>query len=140
MGPIAIETMSMRPAAGPVDKRQAKAEKVAAQFEAVFVRTMVSSLRQTSSIGGEGMFGGGPGADTYADWFDQNLAEQISKTSHVGIKEQLLADFEHNGEVAHRRKKLEAIADKAMQAVTAARRSNLITARTLGLGGTDVVL
>jgi Rod binding domain-containing protein len=140
MGPIALETMSMRPGTGSVDKRQAKAEKVASQFEAVFVRTMVSSLRQTSSIGGEGMFGGGPGADTYADWFDQNLADQIAKTSRIGIKEQLLADFEHNGEVAHRQKAVAAAADKALEAVKAAQRSNLTTARTLGLGGTDVVL
>lgn len=137
MGPISIETMSMRPAGSRADKAQQRAEQVAAQFEAVFVRTMVGSLRQTSSIGGEGMFGSGPGADTYADWFDQNLADQISKSSRIGIKEQLLADFEHNGEIAHRQRAVEAAADRA---VAAARRDNLITARTMGLGGTDVVL
>lgn len=139
MGPISIETMSMKPK-GTADKRQAKAEKVATQFEAVFVRTMVGSLRQTSSIGGEGMFGSGPGADTYADWFDQNLADQIAGSSRIGIKEQLLADFEHNGEIAHRQKQFAAATAKAMEAVTAAQHDNLITARTLGLGGTDVVL
>jgi Rod binding domain-containing protein len=137
MGPITIETMSMRPPGSAADKRQEKAEQVAGQFEAVFVRTLVGSLRQTSSIGGEGMFGSGPGADTYADWFDENLATQISQSSRIGIKEQLLADFEHNGEIAHRQKQVEAAANMAL---AAARHNNLVTARTLGLGGTDVVL
>lgn len=125
----------------PADKQRQHAEQVAGQFEAVFVRTMVGSLRQTSSIGGDGgMFGAGPGADTYADWFDQNLADQIARTSHIGIREQLLTDFEHNGELAHRQKAVAAAAQKAADAVLAARRDNLVTARTLGTGGTDVVL
>lgn len=140
MGPLAIETMSMRGAGSAADKRQEKAEKVATQFEAVFVRTMVGSLRQTSSVGGESMFGSGPGADTYADWFDQNLADQIAGSSRIGIKEQLLADFEHNGEIAHRQKQVAAAATKALEAVKAAQRANLVTARTLGTGGSDVVL
>lgn len=140
MGPLAIETMSMRGPASAAEKRQQKAEQVAAQFETVFVRTLVGSLRQTSSIGGAGMFGDGPGADTYADWFDENLAAQISKTSRLGIKEQLLTDFEHNGEIAQRRAAVAHAADQAVAALTAARRNNLITGRTMALGGTDVVL
>ena len=41
-----------------------KAEGVAAQFEAVFVRSLVSRLRQTAEIGGEGgMLGSDEGAE-----------------------------------------------------------------------------
>jgi hypothetical protein len=66
MSQLRIETMSLNPT--PAEKERQHAEKVAGQFEDIFVRTMVSSLRQSSSIGGEGggMFGSGPGADTYA--------------------------------------------------------------------------
>lgn len=76
-------------------KERQEAERVAGQFEALFVRSMVASLRQSSSMGGEGgMFGSGPGADTYADWFDDNLATQLSKSGGIGIKESLLREFE----------------------------------------------
>jgi Rod binding domain-containing protein len=141
MIPTSIDNKPLH-AVTPADKQRQHAEKVASQFEEVFVRTMVGSLRQTSSIGGDGggMFGAGPGADTYGDWFDQNLAEQISRTSHIGIREQLLADFEHNGELAHRQKAVAAAAQKAVEAVTASRHDNLINAHTLGTGGADVVL
>jgi Rod binding domain-containing protein len=100
MDPLALETMTMRPGDRVHAERQ-RVGKVAQQFEDVFVRTLVSSLRQTGSVGGDdgGMFGSGPGADTYADWFDQNLAEKIGEAGHIGIKEQLMRDFERNGEV-----------------------------------------
>ncbi len=87
---------------GPqVDPARARAEKTAAQFEQIFVRSMVQTLRSSASIGGEGggMFGDGPGADTFADWFDQNLSERISSTSKIGIKDKLLADLERHGQI-----------------------------------------
>ena len=61
MNPLAIETMSMNPLDAQ-QKARAKAEKVANEFEAVFVKTLVGALRSTASIGGEGggMFGEGP--------------------------------------------------------------------------------
>lgn len=123
-------------AADAAAKQTARAEQVAAQFEEVFVKTLVGSLRQTASIGGDGMFGGGPGADTYADWFDQNLATQIARSSSLGIREQLLADFRRNGELAAAPR----LQDAAAAANEAARRSTIVTARTMGLGGADVVL
>lgn len=114
---------------------RAKAEKTAAQFEQLFVRSMVSSLRSTSSLGGDGggMFGSGPGADTFGDWFDQNLAEQISRSSKVGIAQQLLADLERHHEIptdtAAKAKLAQAAADRASLTAVAARK-----------GGIDVVL
>ncbi|MBM3973684.1 MAG: hypothetical protein FJ301_06240 [Planctomycetes bacterium] len=87
---------------GPqADPERARAEKTAAQFEQIFIRSMVSTLRSSASIGGDGggMFGDGPGADTFADWFDQNLSERISRTSKIGIKDKLLADLERHGQI-----------------------------------------
>ena len=63
------------------------AQKAADDFEQMFVRTLVGSLRATSKLGDDGgMFGSGPGTDTYGDWFDQNLAEQIGKAQIGAIK------------------------------------------------------
>ncbi len=83
-----LPPLRMDGAKAAVDPDRARAEKTAAQFEQIFVRTMVQSLRATSSLGeGGGMFGDGPGADTFGDWFDANLTEQISRTSRIGIEE-----------------------------------------------------
>ncbi len=102
MDALALQTMRMKPETA-AEKERHRAEDVAKQFESIFVRTLVSSLRQTSGIGGEGgMFGSGPGSDTYADWFDQNLADKVTSSAKVGIEEQLIRDFEKNGELPKR--------------------------------------
>lgn len=91
-----LETLTVRrlDAAQREALERQEADRVATQFEALFVRNMVASLRQSSSMGGEGgMFGSGPGADTYADWFDDNLATQLGNSGGIGIKQALLAEF-----------------------------------------------
>jgi Rod binding domain-containing protein len=132
MNTLRIDTLGLPQGKGAERK---KAEKTASQFEQLFVRSMVSSLRSTGSLGGDGggMFGNGPGADTFGDWFDQNLAEQISRTSKVGIATQLLADLERHHEIPAD------TAAKAKVAVAAADRGAL-TAVAAGKGGIDVVL
>lgn len=81
--------------AEPGTDPRAAARQVACQFEQLLVRTLVGGLRETAKVGGEGsMFGDGPGADTYADWFDQNLAEQLSRSGHVGVADVLMREFE----------------------------------------------
>jgi Rod binding domain-containing protein len=98
MDSLRLETLSLKPKSSDDSARQ-HAAGVADQFEAIFVRTMVQSLRQSATVGGEGgMFGSGPGADTYADWFDQNLADRLAKNGGIGIKEALMAEFERSGE------------------------------------------
>lgn len=137
MSQLSIITMSMKPVDAQQKARQ-HAEKVADQFEQIFTRTMVSSLRSSGSCGGEGgMFGSGPGADTYADWFDQNLAEQLGKNGDIGIRKALMADLEHAGEVQIQKKigEGEQSLDKAMQA---AERSTLRAAARRE-GGIDVL-
>jgi Rod binding domain-containing protein len=132
MDPVFAQMLTSKLGRNPTTERQ-KAERTAGEFEQLFVRTMVGSLRSTASLGGEegGMFGSGPGADTFADWFDQNLAEQIATTSEVGIKKQLLGDLERHGEIPR---------DQLAAAKRAADRTFLGTAKTLGQGGLDVVL
>ncbi len=98
MDPVALSKMKLHPVDAATAKKQ-HAQSVADQFETVFVRTMVSSLRQTAAVGEEGMFGAGPGSDTYSDWFDQNLAEQVSHNGHVGIADQLMRDFARYGAI-----------------------------------------
>ena len=113
-------------------KERAKAVQTASQFEQMFVRTMVSSLRATAAVGGDStMFGSGPGSDTFADWFDQNLAEQIGKESEIGIASALLADLERNHELTP---------EKANAARAAADRNPFLAGKAATKGGFDVVL
>lgn len=129
---VALNTAGKQPVA---DRERARAEKTAAQFEQLFVRTMVSSLRSTASFGGEegGMFGKGPGSDTFADWFDQNLGEQIASTSNVGIATQLLRDLERHGEIP------KDLGAQMRRAKAAADHTSFTAASRHGQGGTDVV-
>lgn len=101
MDTLRVETMSLKPQSD-VQKSREKAEKVANQFESVFVKTFVSAMRQTAALGGEGggMFGSGPGADTYASWFDDNVSNELARTGGIGIAKALMAEMQRNGKVA----------------------------------------
>ncbi|MFT4512074.1 MAG: Rod binding domain-containing protein [Planctomycetota bacterium] len=100
MNTLRLETMSQTPRTA-ADKSREKAEKVSDQFEAVFVKTFVSSIRQTGSLGGDdgGMFGKGPGADTYASWFDENVSGELARTGGIGIASALLKEMERDGKI-----------------------------------------
>lgn len=111
------------------DRAHAKALSTAHDFEAMLARTMVAALRQTGDLGDEdgGMFGSGPGADTFTDWFDERFADEITTKSRLGVAEQLLPELEH-------------LDKKAMRALTGTARSaqRPIATPTPGLGGVDV--
>ena len=132
----AIRNMDrLRVAGAPAaaDPERARAAQTAAQFEQIFVRTMVQSLRSTASLGeGGGMFGEGPGADTFGDWFDANLTEQITRTSRIGIEEVLLADLERHGQIP---KDLDARTQAARNAANGG-----VLRAAQAQGGLDVVL
>jgi len=130
LDPMRFETMRTRPLTA-IDERK-NAQKAADDFEQMFVRTLVSSLRETSKLGDDGgMFGSGPGTDTYGDWFDQNLAEQIGKSSDVGIAGSIMRDWERHQQIP--------IDQQAGKARAAADRAFRSTAGALGKGGVDVV-
>lgn len=120
--------------ATPEQRTRAKAQDAADQFEQMFVRTLVGSLRSTASLGGDegGMFGKGPGSQTYGDWFDQNLAEQIGRDSDVGIASSVMRDWERHEQLpidgAARHAKQQA--DRSYRTATAAE----------SMGGIDAVL
>ena len=88
------------PAAHPTKQRE-KALEVAQQFEEVFVRSLISTMRQSSSLGGEesGMFGSGPGADTYSDWFDQHMSENLMRDGGIGVSDVLMREFERHKQI-----------------------------------------
>lgn len=72
-----------------------RAEAVAKNFEQIFARLMVEDMRD--SVGGDGMFGGGPGSGTYADWFDQHLSSHLTSGRGMGLADAMLRDWERNG-------------------------------------------
>jgi len=81
----------------PMTKRQ-RAEATANEFEDIFVRQMVQSMRKSVSFdGGDGLFGKGPGAGTYEDWFDQNLAQDLTSKGGVGLARAMLRSWEQSG-------------------------------------------
>ena len=90
-----LATASMKPQ-GEAQIDRKKALETAQQFEQVLVRQLVGSLRSTSKLGGEegGMFGSEPGSDTYADWFDEHVAKDISKHGRIGVAEALVEEFD----------------------------------------------
>jgi len=138
MNPLRLETMSLRPVDAASKTRQ-HAEKVADQFETIFVRSMVQSMRLSATYGGEsGMFGTGPGADTYSDWFDQNVAEHVCASSQVGITQQLMSDFERSGEIARLAPETRAGKQLTASLADAFDRSRLAAARAGDQGGFDV--
>ncbi|MEM7199116.1 MAG: rod-binding protein [Planctomycetota bacterium] len=77
-----------------------RAEQTAGQLEQIFVHHLVKGLRDTLPKGENGgMFGAGPGAGTYEDWFDVHMSEQLTRagSNGIGIAESLLRTWERDG-------------------------------------------
>ena len=55
---------------------------VAREFEALFASMLVKEMRQTLP---KGLFGDGPGADTYSGWFDQHVGRQLAETGALDL-------------------------------------------------------
>lgn len=60
----------------------ADVETVAREFESLFASMLVKEMRSTL---GEGLFGEGPGADTYSGWFDQHVGQAIAETRALDL-------------------------------------------------------
>ena len=133
-----LDNLSLDPNKDLRDPRQ-KAEKVAGQFEELFVKTFIASMRQTATVGEQGMFGGGPGADTYAGWFDQNIANELGRTGGIGIARVLLEDMERHGDIEPEGEKSK-LDELAQDAARAADTKAIQAATTIKGGGFDVVL
>ncbi|MEL6448202.1 MAG: flagellar assembly peptidoglycan hydrolase FlgJ [Pseudomonadota bacterium] len=68
--------------------RDAALNKVAGQFEALFVQEMLKSMRAASF--GDPIFGEAGGGGMYRDLFDQQIADDIASGAGVGLKDLLI--------------------------------------------------
>lgn len=59
------------------DKTDKELKEACQGFEAIFIQTMMKSMRST--LPGDDLFGGGQGKDIYISMHDQYLAEKISQ-------------------------------------------------------------
>ncbi|HEY0958328.1 MAG TPA: rod-binding protein [Novosphingobium sp.] len=83
--PVALPSASTTPSGVPAsgtDRTQLKA--AAKQFEAIFVRQMLSAARKTQ-FGGEDALFSGQGLDTFRQMQDEKFAEIASDTGAFGL-------------------------------------------------------
>lgn len=91
---------SVSSSSGPKASSRDEAQKVASQFEAIFVQQIVSKMREGADyLGQNEMFGSGPGADTYNQWFDTFMSEHIASSGRIGVADSLMTHFEELGQV-----------------------------------------
>lgn len=91
--PTASSAASSMAATNPVpDKRQAEIQSMAADFEAIFVRQMLTTMR-TSSLG-EGLFDS-QGLEQFRDMQDAKIAESMAEKGVFGIAQLLTRDLEN---------------------------------------------
>ncbi|MFK7843135.1 MAG: rod-binding protein [Sphingorhabdus sp.] len=84
---------SMAPANSAVDKQKAEIESMAANFEAIFVRQMLSTMRDSSL--GEGLFDN-QGMEQFRDMQDAKIAESMAQKGVFGIAQLLTRHLENN--------------------------------------------
>jgi flagellar protein FlgJ len=77
------------PGAGPAADAQ-KLKATAQQFEAVFLRQMMSSMRQAGP--GDGLFDSSA-SDQFRDMADARVADDMAKKGSIGIADMLINDY-----------------------------------------------
>ncbi|MHC4892338.1 MAG: rod-binding protein [Planctomycetota bacterium] len=55
---------------------------VAREFESLFASMLIKEMRKTLD---DGLFGKGPGADTYSGWFDQHVGASLADTGALDL-------------------------------------------------------
>jgi flagellar protein FlgJ len=97
--PLPLQTTATSLAAGtPSTEAQRNALRGAAQqFEAVFLRQMIGSMRQAHLA--EDMFGS-QATEQFRDMSDANLADAMSHQGVFGIAQMLLAQFDRHSAAA----------------------------------------
>ncbi len=84
----------------PKPNLRGNAKQTADQFEALFVQSMVEGMRKSADMGqGQGLFGDGPGADTYTQWFDNFMSEHLADNGSIGLSDTLMKEFERAGQI-----------------------------------------
>lgn len=127
------------------EKRRAKAAETANEFEQIFVREMVSAMRESAKVDSEegGMFGTESGSDTYGDWFDEHFAQKVGEGGQLGIAKSLMRDYDRTESLAQLEAARAAKSPKAEAAVRTldSVRSDELRARRMPTsveGGLDV--
>lgn len=77
-----------QPTASP---QRAQLEQAAKQFEAIFLRQMIGTMRQSG--GGEGIFDSSA-SDQFRDMSDARTADSLADKGTLGIAEMLLRQYE----------------------------------------------
>ena len=94
MNPIEVHGQG-RISSGSGDALRAQALDTARQFEQIFIQQMLEGMRESANIaGGEGLFGDGPGNDTYTQWFDNHLSDHLARNGDLGIADTLMSEFQ----------------------------------------------
>ena len=79
----------------PKQDRHQQLVGAARQFEKIFAGMMVKGMRESGKVaGGAGIFGEGPGSDTYSDWFDNLLSDRLSANGGLGLQTKLIKQWE----------------------------------------------
>jgi len=68
-----------------IDVEKIRLQKAAQNFEAIFIRKLLSTMRSTMSEGG--MYGSGVAGDVYGDIVENALADIMSERSVLGISD-----------------------------------------------------
>ena len=84
---------SLTPAAPTADSQRAALRTAAQQFEAVFLRQMIGSMRQAHLA--DDPFGS-QATEQFRDMSDANLADSMSHQGVFGIAQMLLAQFDRH--------------------------------------------
>ena len=71
-----------------------KLKKASGDFEAIFIKQMLDSMRKT--INKTSLLGGGMAEDIFEDMLYDKYAEKMSKTANFGLKEMLYRQLNPN--------------------------------------------
>ncbi len=100
--PVSPQSLTQRPVSGaprstvPSDRQapasdRAGLEKVAQQFEAIFLGTLLKSMRAT--VPESDLFGAGGATRLYRSWHDQELAAVMARTGSMGIGDLIVQQY-----------------------------------------------
>lgn len=86
-----INAISSGASHGGASPQKAQLEQAARQFEAIFLRQMIGTMRQAGQ--GEGLFDTSA-SDQFRDMADARTADSMAEKGSLGIAEMLLSQFE----------------------------------------------
>lgn len=92
--PAGAQASAAAPQTAQADARRTQLRAAAEQFEAVFLRQMIGSMRQAHLA--EDPFGSAA-SEQFRDMADSRLADTMAQQGSFGIAELLLAQFDRSG-------------------------------------------